>query len=374
MARKTGPADDPSGQVVRSPRKVNQNTLLRRVNIIRYALPLLLFGIVVGFEGWEHVIRPGRFKLDFYLSFEVFFFGIVGPLAVFVVLTYIVYLLKRQFAVTRELEALNLNLEHKVVERTGELAARNEELARANAQLQKLDQLKSDFVSLVSHELRAPLTALNGGLEMTLQQAERLPAASRRILEVMAHESERLTRFVQTILDVSRLDAGKLALNPGPVAVLPLLQRTVAVLFPDARRKIAWQVPPALPPVWADEVYLEESIRNLLANADKYSPPDKPIELGARLAEGCIEITVVDYGPGIAPERQERIFERFQRSERGDRVAAGGWGLGLYFARALTTAQGGELTVRSPAHNSGGAPGTAFMLRLPVTADVPEYA
>lgn len=345
---------------------------LRRVNALRFVLPFLLFAIVAYYEVYEHWVSKGKFGFDFHLFSEVTFFGILGPLAVFAVLSYVIRLLEGQMKISAELDTLNQELEVKVAERTEELQNRNIELAQANLELQQLDELKSDFVSLVSHELRGPLTSLNGGLEIVLQQGEELPSASRRTLQVMAHESQRLTRFVNEILDISRLEAGRLKLSPGPVAVIPMLRRAVD-LFCDCRdRPIHWDVPENLPPVWGDEIYLEKIVSNLLENAVKYSPPPSPIELVAQSNHECVMITVSDHGPGIPPAVQEKIFERFHRLERGDRLSAQGWGLGLYFARVLAEAQGGQVKVQSPAHSDPGVPGTAFTLTLPITQDVPE--
>lgn len=340
------------------------------VRWIQWSLPLVLFAIVAGYESWEHLFLKGEPLTSVHLSAEILFFGIVGPLAVFGVLVYIRRLLGEQWAARLQLERLNRELESRVSERTAALEQRNAELARANAELQQLDQMKSDFVALVSHELRAPLTALNGGLELALQQADALPPAARRTLEVMSHESERLTRFVQTILDLSRLEAGKLTLTLGPVAALPLLQRAAEAALPDGHRPVQWNVPRDLPPLWADETCLEEIIRNLVRNADKYSLPGRPICIAARASDSHIHLSVTDYGPGIPAEMQGRVFERFYRGQRGE-SAAPGWGLGLYFARKLTEAQGGRLYLRSPARAAADAPGAEFTVSLPI-ADSPE--
>ncbi len=340
------------------------------VRVIQWALPLILFAIVAGYESWEHLVQKGQSIADIHFTGEIFFFGLLGPTAVFGVLGYVRRLLDEQWRARLELERLNRELESRVAERTAALAQRNAELARANAELQQLDQMKSDFVALVSHELRAPLTALNGGIELALQEAASLPPAARRTLEVMARESERLTRFVQTILDLSRLEAGKLALTLGPVAALPLLQQAVEAVLPDGHRPVQWDVPHDLPPLWADETYLAEIVRNLVRNADKYSPPSRPIHVAARAADSCVCLCVTDHGPGLPPEMQERVFEHFYRGTR--RESAGpGWGLGLYFARKLTEAQGGQVTLRSPVFADPAAPGAEFTLTLPV-ADSPE--
>jgi len=347
---------------------------LKRVNIIRFVLPFILFFIVASYEIWEHWVLKGIITFDFHLTYEVLFFGVFGPAAVFFVLSYIIKLLKKEIAVSTKLESLNRNLEEKVAQRTDALKLRNSELAHANEELKQLDRLKSDFVSLVSHELRGPLTTLNGGLEVALQNKDNLSPESRRTLEVIARESQRLTRFVQTILDVSRLEAGKFNMTPGPVAVLPILRRTIAVNCECDDHEVVLDIPEDLPPVWADEVYLEKIIANLLTNAVKYSPPSQPIELTASVADNELKITVADHGGGIPSAMQQKIFERFNRLESGDCIDTKGWGLGLYFVKTLTEAQDGKITVKSPIHDSQHAPGAAFTITLPITAEVPDHA
>jgi len=346
------------------------NQQLRWVNLTRFVLPIILFSIVFLYESWEHILLPGAFRWDLHLSAEVLFFGILGPAAVFIVLSRMVSLLDAQITTSRQLEALNRSLEKQVIERTRELVVRNQELAQANVELQELDRLKSDFVSLVSHELRAPLTTLNGGLELALQQAASLPAETRKTLETMSRESERLTYFVQIILDVSRLDAGQLRLHPGPVAVIPLLKRAVEVVISSSGRPIEWNLCPDLPPLWADEIYLEEIVRNLLRNADKYSPGGLPILISACCEENDLCIRVGDCGPGVPAELQSHIFERFYRGP-GTQYAPG-WGLGLYFARRITESLGGKLTLSSPRQIDSQHPGAEFCLTLPVVADTIE--
>ncbi len=343
---------------------------VRQVDLIRLLLPLLLFIIVAIFEIQEHWLDTGVF--EFQLVSEIVFFGIVGPTAVFFALTYIKSLLLEVITAREETKAINRLLEQTVAARTATLAERNTELAKANQDLQKLDEMKSDFVSLVSHELRAPLTTLNGGLEMALQNRDQLPVETQHIFDVMVRESQRLTQFVQTILDVSQLEAGQMSLNLGPVAVRPLLERTVAAILPEERRAIQWHIQSDLPPLWADEIYFEEIIRNLLTNADKYSPPDTPVEITTYVDGHYLKVTVTDYGPGIPDEWSESVFNRFERIKQGDKVSHRGWGLGLYFARVLTEAQGGSLTLDSPVHPDASHPGSCFTITLPLTEDVPE--
>jgi len=149
--------------------------------------------------------------------------------------------------------------------------------------------------------------------------------------------------------------------------------RRATDLFCDCQdRIIHWEVPENLPPVWGDEIYLEKIVSNLMENAVKYSPPEATIELSAQTKHEEVNITVSDHGPGIPLDVQEKIFDRFHRLERGDRLSTQGWGLGLYFARMLAEAQGGQVKVQSPIHTDPGSHGAAFMLTLPITQDVPE--
>ena len=339
------------------------------LSLLQWAVPLFLGITSFVFEFIEHSLEDGlRFDLAF--TSEIIIFGLMGPVIVGFIIAWMRELVNAEKRAIEEIHVLNRGLEIKVAERTAALERRNAELDQANRQLQQMDEMKSEFVSLVSHELRAPLTALNGGLEVALQTADSLPPASRRTLEAMMDESARLTQFVQTILDVSRLEAGRLTLNLGPVAVAPILYRAVEVVL-GTRREVQWNLPAEVPPVWADEVHYEQILRNLLLNADKYSPAEKPIEISAQVSDGNVSVDVADHGAGIPPEMQAKIFERFQRGHSGE-SAPPGWGLGLYFAKKLTEAQSGALTLRSPLWPDRNAPGSAFTVTMPVAADVPD--
>lgn len=335
------------------------------LNILQWAVPLFLSATAITFEFAEH-LRDGE-SLDLAFNAEVIIFGLMGPVIIAFIIAWMRELVKAERRASHEVQQLNRELEQKVEARTAELAERNRELAQANRELKHLDEMKSEFVSLVSHELRAPLTTLNGGLELAMQNAEALPAQARRTLEAMISESQRLTQLVQRILDVSRLDAGKLEINLGPVAVRPLMEAAAEVILTPKNRRIEWKFTENLPPVWADEIHLEEIIRNLMRNAEKYSPPDSVIHLCACQEGEQVRISVKDHGPGVPPEYQQYIFERFGRAQHGE-SAPPGWGLGLYFARKLIEAQGGSIGVNSPVWNNNEAPGAEFYLLVPVAA------
>lgn len=351
----------------------------RLVKVIQWALPLTLAAVSATYELIEHVMIEDQVPSHVFFTGEILFFGIVGPLAVTVVLAYIRRLLTVQLAARFRLEQLTRDLEVIVAERTGhleeakrELEAKNEALAQANAELHQLDEMKSDFVALVSHALRAPLNNLTGALELITPDLATLPEPVQRTLHVLAQESARLHTLVQTILDISHLDAGKLNLNLGPVALEPLLvQAATAVLSTRPERPLCLRVPRGIPPVWADEVYLGEVVRNLLSNAVKYSPEATPIHIAVDLTGNTVAVSVTDHGPGVAPGDRAKIFEAFHRTPVGERADASGRGLGLYLAQRLIQAHGGQIWVEGPVWPDPDQPGVRFAFTLPVVAAVP---
>ena len=338
------------------------------LEVLKWVLPLFLAVTAIVFELVEHLQKDEL--LDWGFIGEIIIFGLLGPVIIRSLIIWMQELLTVQKHTAAEVQALNRDLEDKVGERTAALEQRNSELDKANRELRDLDEMKSDFVALVSHELRTPLTALNGGLELALQSRENLPPRSRAVLEVMAEEVTRLTNLVQTILNVSRLEAGRIAITLGPVAVLPLLEQSATFVLAEGKRKLIWEITPNLPPILGDEIYLEQTILNLISNADKYSPPDEPIKICACLDEGRIRISVKDYGPGIPAAVGDRIFGRFSRLQN-QAGAPSGWGLGLYLGRKLIEAQNGEIGFSSPIWDNDLTPGSEFYILMPI-AQAPE--
>jgi len=250
------------------------------------------------------------------------------------------------------LEVLNRDLEEKVDERTSELQETVEELRRLNVELQSLDQMKSEFVALVSHELRAPLTNISSGVELILETNTGLDDQAVRSLELVEQETARLTGFVEAILDVSALEAGRFPLVIEPVSIQAVLEQ-VAVRMPVLKEEhlLAVDLPASLPAVMADERALESVLYHLLDNAVKYAPGSK-IEVDA-WSEGTDVYTVVrDHGAGIPPELQAKAFEIFQRLDSSDTREIYGHGLGLHMARRFIEAMGGGLRVEN-AEGSG---------------------
>jgi len=343
--------------------------LKRHSRWIQVGLPMSLFLIVLLYETFGYLI-PSRFQWrDPYFLGEVFFFGMLGPGIFAFALRWALDQVCERYRAEAAIRELNAALEAKVRERTRRLEEANRELARKNEELETLDRLKDEFVTLVSHEFLAPLTSLNGGLEMLAEVIDELPPRHRETVEIMRRESARLTELVRKILNVSTLDAGRLRIRPGPVALPPLLRRLVHDHRQRAFRcELQLEADPGLPFVLADEDYLVEVVHNLLDNAIKYSPNGGVIRVKAWLVDpDTVAVSVSDQGIGIPKELQDRIFEKFYRVDARENKEVYGHGLGLYFARKLIEAHGGQIRVESERGK-----GSTFTFTLPVAREMAD--
>lgn len=227
----------------------------------------------------------------------------------------------------------------------------------------KLDQVKSNFLATVSHELKTPLSSIN--LNTKLLQDERLPADERlRITGYIRQETQRLQRMVAELLDVSRLDAGAgIQLDVRPTSLADVVAYATATVQPqlnDKKLRLDLQLAPNLPAARADVEKTTWVLINLLANAIRYSPVGEALTVRAALAGVFVQVSVQDRGPGIAAENHERIFQRF--AQLPDKTGySGGSGLGLSIAREFITTQGGLLWVESELGS-----GSTFKFTLPV--------
>ncbi len=227
----------------------------------------------------------------------------------------------------------------------------------------KLDQVKSNFLATVSHELKTPLSSIN--INTRLLQDERLPVDERqRITGHIRQETQRLQRMVAELLDVSRLDAGAgIQLDARPTNLADVVTYATATVQPqldDKHLRLDLQLAPDLPAARADVEKTTWVLINLLANAIRYSPTGEALTVRAALAGPFVQVSVQDHGPGIAAEHHDRIFQRF--AQLPDKAGyRGGSGLGLSIAREFITTQGGRLWVESELGS-----GSTFHFTLPV--------
>lgn len=250
------------------------------------------------------------------------------------------------------------------------VALRQERLAERAAtagQLSEVDRLRTALLSAVSHDLRTPLSSAKAAVDTLRSPDVDLDDADRAELLDTADESlDRLHRLVDNLLDMSRLQAGALAMAPQPISVAEAIPLAVDDLG-DAGRAVQIRLPDDLAEVHADPALLERALVNLLTNALRYSPPGQPPIVTASEHGGSVEIRVIDHGPGVPADDWDRIFLPFQRL--GDRDNETGVGLGLALARGLIEAMGGTLT---PDTTPGG--GLTMTISLPATepADSPD--
>jgi signal transduction histidine kinase len=228
-------------------------------------------------------------------------------------------------------------------------------------ELRRLSALRADFVSLVSHELRSPMAAVIGSAR-TLQQRwrELTPEQRESFLELIAGETSRLATLVGDVLDTSRIEAGTFSYRFGTVDLAELVRDTAATANLKVDEvAVTTHVTEPLPPVRGDGERLRQVLTNLVENAVKHSPAGETVRIAAYPHGEQVRVDVVDDGPGVAPEHQTLIFERFGRvSANGSGTP--GTGLGLFIARSIAEAHGGSLHVRSvPAR------GATFTLALP---------
>ncbi len=242
-----------------------------------------------------------------------------------------------------ELEMMNAQLEQKVAEKTSSLSTAYQTLEQQNQTLQMLDGLKSDFVSLVSHELRAPLTNISGGIELVLSSPQAIPDHVQLSLTLVQSEILRLTHFVETILDLSALDAGRMPFSAAPLALIDIVDMLdYQVKMMRSGERVRWSIPDGLPLINIDEHALESILFHLVDNAIKYAQKGE-ILVTAYTESNLVYVQVIDEGEGISPEALPMLFKRFSRLQHGDAQTVYGHGLGLYIVRRLLQAMDGDV-------------------------------
>jgi signal transduction histidine kinase/Na+/proline symporter len=260
-----------------------------------------------------------------------------------------------------EIQAYSHAMEEKVARRTAELE-------KANTRLLELDRLKSDFLSTVSHELRTPLTSIRSFSEILLRYDVDDTEKRRKFVGIINNEAERLTRMINDLLDLSKIEAGRLELTTEPLSLEAVFARAVGTaqpLFTEKSITLVHDVEAGLAPVYADADRLHQVLTNLLGNAVKFSPNGGTIRLSGVKKETCALITVADEGPGIPADRLEQIFERFQQARDPQKSHPLGTGLGLTISREIVDSMGGSIWVESEPGN-----GAQFFFTVPLTEGV----
>jgi signal transduction histidine kinase len=260
------------------------------------------------------------------------------------------------------LRSTTIRAEIALHDRLVELQRLYADLAIAHQELLSLDEAKTNFLANVSHELRTPLTSIRAFSEMLLSYSND-KSVEREFLGIITSESERLTRLVNDVLDVTKIESGQMDWAEDRID-LPLLidqcMRTFAPLFDHAKLDFRLEVPPSLPPITGDPDRLQQVIHNLLNNAMKFTS-DGTVSLRVAVKGNWIHIAVSDTGVGIAASDQQRVFDKFQQV--GDTLTGKprGTGLGLTICRDIVAYHGGQLIL-----DSQPGQGSTFTMVLPI--------
>jgi signal transduction histidine kinase len=230
-------------------------------------------------------------------------------------------------------------------------------------ELRRLSALRADFVSLVSHELRSPMASVIGSARtLQLRWRELTPEQRESFLALIAHETSRLADLIGDVLDTSRIEAGTFSYSFEDVDLGELVRDSAAAAQQSQDEvSVRAVLREPLPPVRGDRDRLRQVLINLIDNAVKYSKPGEEVLVEAQSSNGRVVIDVRDRGPGILPQHQQVIFEKFGRIQTGE-TAKPGTGLGLFIARSIAEAHGGSLGVRSHPEQEG----ATFTLSLPL--------
>jgi two-component system sensor histidine kinase KdpD len=228
--------------------------------------------------------------------------------------------------------------------------------------MREAEQLKSDFLSLVSHELNTPITTIIGAAHLLQSGASTLTDLDRHeLLSDLVAESDRLAKMLSNLITVTAVYAGTIQAQTEPVLIEHVVQRAIDSARRRGRDRVFFNdVPRGLPPVEADPGLLDHVLSNVLDNSIKYGQPGGKTRIRAELAGTDLVVAIDDDGPGLDSERISRIFDRFYRADETSQ--AHGLGLGLYLCRFLMSAQSGSIEASS----AGLGLGMTISLRLPI--------
>jgi len=282
-------------------------------------------------------------------------------------------LLQTEVDVRRQAEAqlrhLHGQLEQIVSTRTGELVQARDQLEREVAERKRLDRFKDELIAMVSHELRTPLTSIAGSLQTLASGNGYSPSEQHELVQIAQRNSERLIRLVNSLLDLDRIESGRVEFNMGSVALSALVQVGVKELRAcgdSAGVRIALCGDAADALVRGDPDRLMQVLSNLIGNAVKHAPRDSEVSVTVEDHGDRLRVSVADQGPGIPKGYRERIFEKFVQLPRRPGGPPPGSGLGLSIAKVIVERHQGRIGLES----TPGAP-TVFYFELPVLARQP---
>jgi len=267
-------------------------------------------------------------------------------------------------AVLSILDTTSQTLEYnkRLEQKSAELVRIGEELRGANERLRELDRLKDEFVAMVSHELRTPLTSIRAFAEILRDSPTVEPEQQAHFLGVIVKESERLSRLIEEILDLARLESGRMRLNPEKLDFKQLTQDSadaITQLYQERQVSLEVDLPETQAWVVADPDRLQQVVINLLDNARKFADSNDPqVKLKLQTWKKHWRLSVEDNGPGIAEEEREKVFEKFhqiqqQHGQGNDKSRPKGSGLGLPISRGIIAHLGGRLWVEEPEELKG---------------------
>jgi signal transduction histidine kinase len=262
-----------------------------------------------------------------------------------------------------ELRQSHEGLEQRVKERTTELLEANDLLRREISERKRAEEVRDEFLSVAAHELKTPMTSLRGFAQVLMRQMDRdetpdLPRL-RQAMRAIDQQSEKLSRLVVQLLDISRLEAGRLVLERKVTDVVGIVEGVLAGARTGAARHLLDLQAPSALLAFVDPLRLEQVITNLVDNAVKYSPSGGPVELDVSKRGALLRIAVTDHGIGVPKDRREQIFDRFYQAHTEHRL--GGMGLGLYISRQIVELHAGKIEAEFPA-----AGGTRIVVTLPL--------
>jgi signal transduction histidine kinase len=293
---------------------------------VSWAVPLNILAMIVGGGGLA-------------LGYEIA--GILGLVVFFLPITLTIYAFRLYVAQTKT----QMQRQEEII------AERTADLQKANKELTHLDRLKTSFFAVINHELRNPLTSIIGYTDL-LSRDRFLTIGQLDKLDKIKENSQRLLDLVNNLLDITRIEEGKLQIVPEDLDVTAAVDRAIDVVEPMADQKhisVFTDMPGVIPHVYADPRRVDQILVNLLSNAVKYTPDTGSVIVTAQAKRDAdmIQVSIADNGLGIPADLLDLVFDRFVRAERSGRSEIRGTGLGLSIAKGLVEAHGGKIWVDS---------------------------